>query len=329
MKILALTFGDMTCASSYYRVGQYVDRLRKDGITCDLVYGSPSNIPPAKQLGEYDVVLVQKKLFSSRIVRHLRRHSKRLVFDIDDATWHPQGRSHSFFTRWRAARRLKSIVTAADACLAPNIYILDHLKNLGGHAHQVPMAISALDWLPKQKVNGAKVRLGWSGAPSNLPYLESLEPMLAEILRQYSESELVVLCGKPPVFQTGIPFTHVPWAPSCEANVVPDFDIGLLPLPFDHFSQGKSPIKALQYLAAGLPIVASPLAGTLEIAQKSSSVLLAKSSEEWNKYLSALISSFSARQDSGKLSRVLFEEHYSAEVVYPLWKSLLFLFSRP
>ena len=324
MKILALTFGNMTCASTYYRVGQYVDRLRKDGIECDLVYGSPRNIPPAKPLSEYDVVLVQKKLFPCRIVRFLRRHSKRLVFDIDDATWHPQGRKHSFFTRWRAGRRLKSIVKAADACLAPNMYILDYLKNLGGHAYQVPMAISAKDWLPKQKTNGPNVRLGWSGAPSNLSYLESLEPMLAEILRQYPHSELVVLCGKSPAFQTKIPFTHIPWTPGCEANVVPEFDIGLLPLPFDDFSQGKSPIKALQYLASGLPIIASPLAGTLEIAQKSPSVLLAKSPEEWNKHLSALISSPAAREDAGKLSRAHFEDHYSAEVVYPLWKSHFF-----
>lgn len=219
---------------------------------------------------------------------------------------------------------MKSIVKAADVCLAPNIYILDHLKSLGGHAHQVHMAISAQDWLPKQKVNGAKVRLGWSGAPSNLSYLESLEPMLAKILRQYPQSELVVLCGKPPAFQTKIPFTHIPWTPGCETNVVPEFDIGLLPLPFDDFSQGKSPIKALQYLASGLPIIASPLAGTLEIAQKSPSVLLAKSPEEWKKHLSVLISAPSARQDSGNLSRVNFEEHYSAEVVYPLMKSVTF-----
>lgn len=325
MKILALTFGNMTCASTYYRVGQYVDRLRKDGIECDLVYGSPRNIPPAKPLSEYDVVLVQKKLLPCRIVRFLRRHSKRLVFDIDDATWHPQGRKHSFFTRWRAGRRLKSIVKSADVCMAPNMYILDYLKNLGGHPYQVPMAISAKDWLPKQKTNAPNVRLGWSGAPSNLSYLESLEPMLAEILRQYPQSELVVLCGKSPAFQTKIPFTHIPWTPGCEANVVPEFDIGLLPLPFDDFSQGKSPIKALQYLASGLPIIASPLAGTLEIAQKSSSVLLAKCPTEWINYMSSLISSPETRLDAGKLSRAIFEECYSTEVIYSVWNSHLFI----
>lgn len=63
MKILALTFGDMTCASSYYRIGQYIDRLRNDGIECDLVVGSSRNIPPGKLLIEYDVVLVQKNYF--------------------------------------------------------------------------------------------------------------------------------------------------------------------------------------------------------------------------------------------------------------------------
>lgn len=323
MKILAFTFGDMTCASTFYRVGQYLQKLRRDGIQCDLVYGSARNIPPAKLLSEYDVVLVQKKLFPVHIVNYLRSHAKRLIFDIDDSTWHPQGRRHSFFSRWRASRRLKCIVKVSDACLAPNMYIIDHLKCLGGHVHHVPMAISHLDWTPKQKANCSKVRLGWSGAPLNLHYLETLEPILFDIITQYTQAEIVILCGEPPSFKSKLPHTHIKWTPGCEANVVPDFDIGLLPLPFDRFSNGKSPIKALQYLAAGLPIIASPLAGTVEIAKKAPSILLAKSPEEWKHHLSVLISSSSVILEAGKLSRTHFEENYSAEVVYPLWKSVL------
>jgi len=323
MKILALTFGDSSCASTYYRVQQYVEMLRDDGIQMDQSIGAVGNIPSATSIEGYDVVLVQKKLFPRRIVLFLRKHSRRLVFDIDDATWHPHGRKHSFITRIRTKLRVKWISQSADVCTTPNSFISKYLENIGAFVKKVPMALQSKDWMPKLNNASSKVYLGWSGAPSNLRYLESIESILREILTTFPQSELVVLCGRRPNFQSDLRFRHILWTPGCEKEVVPKFDIGLLPLDRSDFTDGKTPIKALQYLASGLPVVGCPLSGTLEIAEKAKSFFLADSSEQWVKALSNLIDSDKFRRMACLQSRSAFDLNFSCSVVYPYWKKAL------
>ena len=62
MRILALTFGDLNCASTYYRLGQHLDRLKEEGIECDLLTSPSAPLPSPGQLSGYDVILVQKRL---------------------------------------------------------------------------------------------------------------------------------------------------------------------------------------------------------------------------------------------------------------------------
>ncbi|MFC5453935.1 glycosyltransferase family protein [Prosthecobacter fluviatilis] len=321
MKILVLPFGDATCASTHYRVIQYLEMLKADDIGCDI--SPPGSMPAPATIAGYDAVLVQKKLFSTSQVRTLRSHAKRLLFDIDDATWHPHGRKHSWLTRWRTNRRLQSIVRAADMSLVANHYIASHLSALGAKTQVLPMALKPEDWPPPVPNTASRVRIGWSGAPVNLRYLESLETVLAQIMREHPTVELAVFCGKQPQFSAETPYIHLPWRQGGEAAAVKTFHIGLLPLPTDAFSQGKSPIKALQYMAAGIPTVATPQAGALELSHESDAIMFAKTPAEWHASLTSLIAETKRREELGVQARDVFEAHYSTAITYPLWKSYL------
>lgn len=321
MKLLVLPFGDAACASTHYRVLQYLDMLKKDGIDCEVL--APGKMPEPAVIAESDTVLVQKKLFPAHQVRTLRKHAKRLLFDIDDATWHPHGRKHSWWTRWRTNRRLQSIVRAADVSLVANQYIAGHLNALGGKTQVLPMALKAEDWPPSQSPQSVRIRLGWSGAPVNLRYLEALEPVLAQVMGKHPEVELAVFCGKQPAFSPHLPFLHLPWRQGGEPDAVKTFHIGLLPLPTDAFSQGKSPIKALQYMAAGIPTIATPQAGALEIGQGSECMLFAETPEEWSERLSQLIQDSEMRGKMGTNARAAFQERFSSTQTYSRWKSFL------
>lgn len=322
MKILVLPFGDTSCASTHYRVIQYLEMLREDGIRYEVA--PPGTLPPPAEIAGYDTVLVQKKLFSTSQVRTLKVHAKRLLFDIDDATWHPHGRKHSWWTRWRTNRRLRSIVRAADVALVANHYIAHHLSALGANAQVLPMALNPADWPPPAATESTgRIRIGWSGAPVNLCYLEMLEPVLAQIMREHPEVELAVFCGKKPDFSATTPYIHLPWRQGGESAAVKTFHIGLLPLPVDAFSQGKSPIKALQYMAAGIPTVATPQAGALELDRESGAIAFAKTPAEWHTCLTCLITDTPKREALGRHARAAFEAHYSTTSTYPLWKSYL------
>jgi hypothetical protein len=321
MKLLVLPFGDAACASTHYRVLQYLDMLKKDGIDCEVL--APGEMPAPAVIAESDTVLVQKKLFPAHQVRTLRKHAKRLLFDIDDATWHPHGRKHSWWTRWRTNRRLQSIVRAADVSLVANLYIAGHLNALGGKTQVLPMALKAEDWPRSESTQAVRIRLGWSGAPVNLCYLEALEPVLAQVMGKHPEVELAVFCGKQPAFSTSLPYLHLPWRQGGEPDAVKTFHIGLLPLPTDAFSQGKSPIKALQYMAAGIPTIATPQAGSVEIGQGADCMFFAENPQQWSERLCQLTQDNELRGKMGTNARAAFEERFSSTQTYSRWKSFL------
>ncbi|WP_461784784.1 glycosyltransferase family protein [Prosthecobacter sp.] len=324
MRILALTFGDLNCASTYYRLGQHLGRLKEDGIECTLLTSPSAPLPSPKKLSGYDVLLVQKRLFSCRTVNYLRRHAKRLVYDTDDATWQPQQRKHNWLTRWRTNRRLKAVVRAADLCVVANNYLGDHLRSLGGKTHLIPMSLNEKEWQePTLGATATQVRIGWAGAPANLRYLEDLEPLLHEVLRLHSTAQIAIFCGERPSFKNGLPYSYLPWQKGGEQEAISTFHLGLLPLPTDAFSQGKSPIKALQYMAVGIPVVGTPAAGALEIGNSQNGVHFAHSDEQWLQLLGNLIENHEFRCSQGLAARQLFESNYTASRVYKKWIKLV------
>src|SRR5688572_26937353 len=147
MRVLALTFGDEHQASSKYRVFQYIEPLRALGI---VIEPTPANSFQAwHEVRGFDAVLVQKKLFGSGKVKRLRRHTPRLIYDIDDAIWHPHGKEHSLLTNLRNAWRLRAIARHADLCIAANTVLAEHLRRLTPKVTILPLALDGNRWRPR------------------------------------------------------------------------------------------------------------------------------------------------------------------------------------
>src|SRR5437867_8092151 len=147
MRVLCLTFGDATTASTFYRIHQYETPLADRGIHLKII--------PTRQFQDwnsvqsYDAVLVQKSLLPTDKVRQLRRAARRLLYDVDDAIWHPHGKPHFLFTRVRQAVRLRAITRAADQCLAANGVLAAHLKRFTSRVAVLPMALDGALWKPR------------------------------------------------------------------------------------------------------------------------------------------------------------------------------------
>ena len=171
MRILALTFGDASTASSHYRVFQYIPLLEPLGVRIEAF--PAADFAGRKTVAGYDAVLAQKKLLPPGRVRWLRRQTCRLLYDVDDAIWFPHGRRHHWLTRWRTARRLAAIARAADLCIVPNNVLGDHLRRLNARVALLPMALDGQRWPARSTPRDAGiVRIGWAGNPVNLGYLK-------------------------------------------------------------------------------------------------------------------------------------------------------------
>jgi glycosyltransferase involved in cell wall biosynthesis len=322
MRVLSLNFGDAACASTFYRVLQYVEPLRRHGIQVEPV--PAASFQAWDSLTDYDVVLVQKKLFSLRRMRCLRRQARRLIYDTDDAIWEPHDRPHHWLTRWRTNRRLRHLAQAARVCITANQVLAARLRPWNASIEVIPMALDETRW-PQRDPETAQdpfVRIGWSGAPVNLVYLESIEPALARLQKQHPEVRIVVYSGRRPNFK-GLAFDFVPFEPGNDSATVRRFDIGLLPLPRNGFAEGKSPIKGLQYMASGIATVATPMAATREMFADSGGARFAETDAEWMTALEQLVQDPATRAELGRRSRARFEQVHSLAMTTPRLARLL------
>jgi glycosyltransferase involved in cell wall biosynthesis len=320
MRVLALTFGNEHQASSKYRVFQYIEPLRQLGIEIE---PTPANsFTDWAHIAKYDAVLLQKRLFRSGKVRHLRRNTPRLIYDIDDAIWHPHGKEHTFFTNLRNRWRLKAIARAADLCITANNVLAEHMRRLTERVTIIPLALDGNRWQPKVDPS-TTVRVGWSGHPVNLPYLEAVEAGLVQAQVENPSIEFTIFCGKSPAFRR-LKYRHIRFQPDAEIDAIRSFDIGILPLPPGPFAAGKSPIKGLQYMATGIPTVLTPLGATRDMFQEGETGLFANTAEEWQRGIIQLVRDAVLRLQMGKRARAVFEDTYELRRTVPLLANALF-----
>ena len=309
MKVLALTVGHQNVASTQYRLVQFVNSLRGEGIRLDLT--EAKTFRAYEKLPKYDLVIVQKRLMPRAWVRRIRKGAVKLIFDTDDAIWEPHGRKHFWWTRFRTHGRLRAIAYAADVCTVPNEHLANALRPLAKKVELVPMALDDSQWKPATMRKPGPIRIGWAGAPPNLTYLSWLGDVLYEVQMLRPEVELIVYCGVAPTWNLPVKVTHHPYLAGTEVGVVQTFDIGLLPLPNNAFAAGKSPIKALQYAACGVPCIASPVGATREIVRNGVTGMTATTHDEWKSALLSLIDSAELRKSMGAAAFAHFTKFHS------------------
>lgn len=262
LKVVAITFGDHNTASTYFRLAQYHDLLASQGIELTYIPKQTLRLKHLKTIAQADLVINQKSLLNTFWRNAIRRAAKKLIFDWDDAFWTEPKKKHKPFTRWKVCRRLQDTLRKADLVVSANSYLDDYAKRYTCARRIIPMGVST-QYLPSKprSLNSKAPTIIWLGAPSNLPFLEAIDEQLCDFLEQNPKAKLAILCGDRP--NLSCEFKHILWTGNgCERAFIAQADIGIMPLPLNNeFSLGKSPIKSLSYMAAGLPVIGNFGAG--------------------------------------------------------------------
>lgn len=319
MKIAFLVKGLKT-PRTRYRVVQYLPFLQKRGVAAkviDVPRGASERWWIFRSLRDYDAVVIQKKLFSFLDFRLLRREAKRLIFDVDDAVM-VKADTVRHESRRRRSRFIRT-VKGCDLIFAGNSYLEKAVKALGARTLLIPTCID-LDRYPepaeRPALQGERLHLGWIGSSSTLPHLAELKPLFLRLSETSLPMDLTIICD---TFLDGIGLAvnKKAWSESTEVRDLMELDIGLAPLPENPWTLGKSATKVVQYMAAGLPVICSPVGANAEIVRDGVTGYYARDPDEWVDKILYLAKDPEARARMGREGRKLVEESYSVQAVFP------------
>ncbi|MEM0970373.1 MAG: hypothetical protein AAGJ31_13535, partial [Verrucomicrobiota bacterium] len=254
-RITVIGYGDEHTPSTRFRFHALRPYLEKAGHRLDFVYkddllsqadGSWAALEAA------DILINQKCLLPEHWRRSILALGKPLFFDFDDAIWTRPGKPYSALTQWKVNRRLQGWLSDSSGVWAANSYLADYASDHSDNVHVIPMALDLSEWTPQTNWDTPELAIGWVGSPHNLPLLQAWEPGLAAFYREFPGT-FRLFCGKN--LDWSVPTEHTSFTPNGEKAFLRNLHVGLLPLPDDPYAKGKSPIKALQYLASGIPTV--------------------------------------------------------------------------
>lgn len=342
MKVLLLSRYGPLGASSRVRFLQYLPYFQAQGVDVtvkplltdaylqalysrgsrwrEVVKGCAGRILALLGSSLFDVVIIEKELFPfmpAVAERLLQIVGVPYIVDYDDALFHRYDCHSNPWVRRLLGRKIDSVMRYATAVIAGNNYLAERAHCAGAQRVEViPTAVDVNRYQPMQKKNAEAPIVGWIGTPQTSRYLKPLLPMFERLKKEMPVRFVAV--GANHLDFKGTAVDVRPWSEETEVESIQQFDIGIMPLEDSPWERGKCGYKLIQYMACGLPVVASPVGVNYEIVKEGKNGKLADSIEEWDSALRNLLKADSSfRYEMGGMGRMRVEECYSLHVQAP------------
>jgi glycosyltransferase involved in cell wall biosynthesis len=272
----------------------------------------------------YDLVWIEKELFPwlPYAFESLWLNGAPILLDFDDAIFHNYDLSQNWLARFALRDKIDQLMRRAAAVTVGSKYLHDRATAVGAKTITFLPTVVELDrYKIRQNARTSGCVVGWIGTPKTSTYLFQVNDALQSLTR--SDSIRVVLIGSGPLSLKGVPTEIHSWFEDTEADKINLLDIGIMPIPDAPWERGKCGYKLIQYMAAGIPVIASPVGANLDIIEHGVNGFLATSQDEWSHYLSLLVRDRGRRVSMGMAGRAKVESQYCTAVAAPILKKLM------
>jgi glycosyltransferase involved in cell wall biosynthesis len=315
MKVLAL-IEHAGHACYRYRIAPFAQALAERGLELEPSPIQRGPVARCKQLwaaGRFDGVILQRKLLPYGQLVLLRRRARKLIFDFDDAIDGRDSYAEKGPRSWQRLLHFWATLQAADAVVAGNPY-LEHRACSFVPRERVALVPTCVEpqryQLARHERRGSAARLVWIGQRSTMRSLDRLRPCLAAAAQRLPGLELRVISDTAPELP-GLKVVLRRWSSQTEAEELAQGDIGITFLPDDSWSHGKCGLRVLQFMAAGLPVVANSVGMNRRMVIPDGTGVLADTPAQWAAAIEQLAADPPRRSRLGAAGRRQVEQGYS------------------
>lgn len=338
MRLLMLPRYGALGASSRLRMMQYMPALESAGIDVEVspllddgyvrdLYAGTVSVPEVarsywrrlrslRAMDRFDVVWLEKEVWPwlpDWLELPLLGRSTRLVVDYDDAVFHRYDAHRSALVRGLLGSKIDAVMRRADLVTAGNDYLAGHARAAGSRRVEwLPTVVDLQRYpTPAPAHEDAVLTVGWIGSPSTADYLREVAVAL-EPLHTSGRIRCMAIGARPDQV-AGTPFQAQEWREDTEVAQLQRFDIGIMPLPDAPWERGKCGYKLIQYMACGLPVVASPVGVNPNIVDPARNGFLASSPDQWVEAIGTLAMDADLRHRMGEEGRRRVEQTYCVQ----------------
>src|SRR4026207_380247 len=356
MRVLALVPGLYDISPSQrYRIEQWEPLLRERGVEITyepfecpelnlLLYqpgkmakkmmlvaeGFGRRFSVVKKAKDFDLVYILREaalLGPPVFERMVHKSGVPIVFDFDDAIFASyRSPSNGYLSYLKFASKTKTICQMASHVMVGNPYLAEYARQVNDQVTVIPTTIDTEKYrVPSRDEKKGPPVIGWTGSYSTVQHLDTMRGALKKLAER--EKFRLRVIGTPAYECAPVNVEAMPWRAETELEDLSEIDIGMMPLPDDRWSKGKCGLKALQFMALGIPTICSPVGVNTDIIQDDQNGFIAGTEDEWVDRLTRLLRSRELRQRLGQAGRTTVEQKYSAITqtprVYEIFKSVL------
>jgi glycosyltransferase involved in cell wall biosynthesis len=350
MRVLALSPIPEEGAGCRFRIAQFIPYLESVGIDVTLrslftpgffrlVYKPRHYVRKAvtfaalavkrldslRDASQFDVVFIYREMFpiGPAVVERLLalRDHPAVVFDFDDAIFLPSvSDANRLIAALKYPRKVASIIRHSDHVIAGNEYLAAYARRFSDEVTTIPTCVDTDRFAPSANRaagrDDARPVVGWIGSPTTASYIHALTPVLKRVHERHPFVLRVSGAGEP-MLVPGLVIDNAAWSLEREVELFNTCDVGVYPLTDDEWSKGKCGFKAIEFMACGVPVVASAVGVNREIIQDGVNGFLAETADEWVDKLGRLLKDRELRCRFATAGRRTVEERYSLSVNAP------------
>jgi len=316
-------FMDLAMWQVVYTKGNYLPKI------FGTLKGYTRRLKDIFRIGKYDYVYVHMwvtPLGSSIFERIIRGRAEKLIYDLEDNVFSERKNDfNGFFHFLKGRGKIKYLLISADHVITSSPFLNEYCLGLNKSkaCTYISSSINTDVFVPINSYsNNRIVTIGWTGTFSSKIQLDILRDVFF-LLAKRCQFKLRII-GNFQYELPGVDIEVIQWSKRNEVADLQAIDIGVYPLIMqDDFVMGKSGLKAIQYMAFGLPTVASDIGTSRQIIKHLDNGWLVKNETEWVDALETLVNSPELRRKLGTAARTTVMDRYSTRVIKLDYLSIL------
>ena len=253
--------------------------------------------------GNFDIIFIQRALLNHHWIKKAKKQGKKIVFDFDDAIYISDKNKN-------AEKETISSIRMADLVITSCPVLQSYARNYNLNSIIITSAVDTNVITPENPQNSV-LNIGWIGSSWTTKYLSILEQVFKKLSNKYKFRLMLMGAGS---VHFECETKVVEWRADAEVEFLKSIDIGIMPLFNGEYEKAKGGYKLFQYMAAGKPVLASPVGINNDIVVDGENGYLCANEQQWLDALVYLFENKEERKRMGNNGREMILSKYSLEL---------------